>query len=109
MVKIWFDVVTTKESCLFGIISKKFKEENIESIITVRDYDKNKEILDILGIKYQLIGEHGGETLEGKLDKSLSRSLKLSEFIAKLDPRPDFCVCFGSPSASRVAAIEPSG
>jgi len=103
MVKIWFDIVTSKESWLFGIISKKFEENGFETIITVRDYDNNVGILDIQNLKYSIIGSHGGKELKNKLVHSLKRSLELTEFISNLDPLPDYCVTFGSPESSRVA------
>lgn len=95
--------MTTKESWLFGTMSKKLLKENHEVLITTRDYDQNKEILDLLKCDHNVIGKHGGEKLKDKLVESLKRSLELTNFIANQDPLPDFCVCLASPEALRVA------
>ena len=103
MVKIWFDVMTTKESWLFGTLAKKLKKENYEVLITTRDYDQNKQILDLINCDHHVIGKHGGDKLKDKLVASLKRSLDLTYFISTQNPLPDFCISLASPEALRVA------
>ncbi|MFX0133377.1 MAG: DUF354 domain-containing protein [Candidatus Hodarchaeota archaeon] len=103
MTILWFDIMTPKEVWLLGSIQKYLKDKGFEIIITARNYDKNIELLKLRRIDFVPIGQHGGGTLEGKLNASIKRILELTNFILSLSSRPDVCISLCSVEASRVA------
>ena len=80
--KIWIDIVNSPHVRFFNGIIKKLKSDGHEVLVTARDFSNIHDLLDIFGIEYVSIGDHG-VTLEEKLLSSTSRAYKLSKFIAK--------------------------
>lgn len=82
--KVWIDIVNTPHVRFFNGIIKKLKADGHEVLITARDYSNIHDLLDIFGLKYTSIGNHG-VTLEEKLLSSTERAYELSKFISKQD------------------------
>lgn len=82
--KIWIDIVNTPHVRFFNGIIKKLKADGHDVLITARDYSNIHDLLDIFGLEYTSIGNHG-VTLEEKLLSSTKRAYELSKFISKQD------------------------
>lgn len=82
--KIWIDIVNTPHVRFFNGIIKKLRKDGHEVLITARDFSNIHDLLDIFGLKYTSIGDHG-VTLEEKLLSSTKRAYDLSKFISKED------------------------
>jgi len=99
--KIWIDVEQPKTAVMFNSLFKMFKDEDIELLITARDYDSTYQILDDFGVSYKKIGSHGGEKIEDKLETSINRLKQLFPIIKKF--LPDYFVTFLSVEGTRIA------
>jgi predicted glycosyltransferase len=99
--KIWIDIEEPKTGVMFNSLINKFQNENIELLITARDYDSTYQILDDLSIDYLKIGRHGGDRLEDKLSAYIERLKDLLPHI--VDFNPDFFVTFSSVEGSRIS------
>lgn len=82
--KIWIDIVNTPHVRFFNGIIKKLRKDGHEVLITARDFSNIHDLLDIFGLEYTSIGDHG-VTLEEKLLSSTKRAYDLSKFIIKED------------------------
>ena len=82
--KIWIDIVNTPHVRFFNGIIKKLRKDGHEVLITARDFSNIHDLLDIFGLEYTSIGDHG-VTLEEKLLSSTNRAYDLSKFISKED------------------------
>ena len=67
-----------------GKFIKKLRKDGHEVLITARDFSNIHDLLDIFGLEYTSIGDHG-VTLEEKLLSSTKRAYDLSKFISKED------------------------
>lgn len=101
VLKIWIDILTPKQALFFTPLAKELEKRGHDVILTTREYHEVEDVLHILGVKAEVIGKHGGETLQGKLEASAERTLKLATYIS--ERAPDAAVCFASPECSRVA------
>jgi len=79
--KIWIDVEQPKTAVMFNSLFKMFKDEDIELLITARDYDSTYQILDDFGVSYKKIGRHGGGKIEDKLETYINRLKQLFPII----------------------------
>ena len=84
--RIWIDIEQPKTAVMFNSLWKMFENENVELLITARDYDSTYRILDDSNISYVKIGRHGGEKLEDKLETYIDRLKKLFPIIKKFSP-----------------------
>ncbi len=98
---VWLDALTAKQALLMSKIAKILISKGHNVLITTRKYDYTIGIFDLYNIPAVVVGEYGGETLEGKLKSDLERQIKLFELIA--ERKPDIHVSFTSPSSTRVA------
>ena len=80
--KIWIDIVNSPHVRFFNGVIKRLKNDGHEVLITARDFSNIHDLLDIFGLDYISIGNHG-VTLEEKLLSSTKRAYELSKFIAK--------------------------
>ena len=80
--KIWIDVTAPPHVTFFRAMMQNLN--NV--VVTTRDFGKMKESLDRYGIKYTLIGKHGGRGKLGKLVKGSERIMELAKFIEKEKP-----------------------
>ena len=98
---IWLEALTPKQALLLSKLARELEDLGFECYITTRTYDYTVDILRDSGAELVIVGEHGGESREGKLFQSLRRQLKLLE--EALERRPFLHISFTSPDSSRVA------
>lgn len=101
MTRIWFDVLTPKQALFCQKIAERFKAANFEPVFTTRDYKQVVGQLDLLGMKAEIIGKHGGAGRYEKLLASAERIVALTKYIN--DVKPDLAFGFASPESARVA------
>ena len=99
--KIWIDMLTPKQVHFLGRLSLRLKEEGHEVFNTTRLYREANQLLKLLGFKAEVLGKHGGGTLEGKLLASTQRITELTPVIAI--ERPDIAISFSSPESARTS------
>jgi len=99
--KVFIDILTPKQGMLFSKLSERLRGCGHQVFQVTREYREVIQLLDMKGIKAQVVGKHGGATLLGKLKASVERTLELASIMAEL--RPDVAVSFSSPETSRVA------
>jgi len=99
--KIFIDILTPKQCMLFSKLSERLRRDGHQVFEVTREYREVNQLLNMKGIKAQVVGKHGGETLPGKLKASVERTLALASIMAELGP--DVAVSFSSPETSRVA------
>ena len=100
---IWFDLVTPKSVLFFYPIIKELQKSN-NIIITAREGDSYKEVVELLKLyKLDFInrGSFGGGNLKDKLQASIHRQKELMEFITQFEVTK--LVCLSSVDAVRVA------
>jgi len=100
MGKVWIEILTPKQVMMFGRLAKELGEEH-ELLITTREYKETNQLIKLKGIEANLVGRHGGGTLEGKLNAGIERMNLLNKLIQ--EEKPDVLVSLSSPEASRVA------
>jgi len=94
-------VLTPKQVNFFKPIVKELKERKHEVLCTSRIYREVEQLGALTGLELTKVGEHGGDSLYGKVKASAERTQKLID-VAQ-DFHPDCLVSFSSPEASRVA------
>ncbi len=99
----WFDAVTAKEPLLFNAIAKKLETLGHESIFTCRNYDYVASLFSLLDLEVEILGEHGGGSLFGKLMAGNERIGLLAKYVNQLENKPDYHISFASPESIRVA------
>ncbi|MFO7872464.1 MAG: DUF354 domain-containing protein [Candidatus Undinarchaeales archaeon] len=99
--KIWIEILTPKQVMFFGRLLEKCRERGYETVVTSRDYSEVNKVRDRYGIDAEVVGEHGGSTLSGKLSAGLERAEKLQEIVES--EQPDVAVYLSSPDAARVS------
>ncbi|WP_069808126.1 DUF354 domain-containing protein [Vulcanisaeta thermophila] len=98
MVKVWFDALTAKQARIAAVLTIEGARRGLDFIITCRKYDYVDEVLDMYGLRYQCLGQHGESTRE-KLVRGLERQLALIDVVGDFDVH----VSLTSPDAFRVA------
>jgi predicted glycosyltransferase len=99
--KIWIDIEEPKTGIMFKSLFKLFQEEDIDLLITARDYDSTFQIMDDIGIDYIKVGKHGGEKLEDKLQTYIDRLNELLPHVKKFEP--DYFITFSSVEGARLS------
>lgn len=101
---IWFDLVTPKSVMFFRPFINKIKDRGYTVLVTAREGDGYKEVVDLLNLyKIDFVnrGYFGGANLGDKLKASIHRQLALMEYIEKCNITKLVCLC--SVDANRVA------
>jgi predicted glycosyltransferase len=101
MTRIWLDPLTPKQALFCSKICERFEAEGFEVIYTTREYAEVTGKLELLGIKAQVVGKHGGANRYGKLLASAERVVELTKYINSLEV--DLAFSFASPEGARVA------
>ena len=99
--KIWFDILTPKQVNFFKPVIDELKNRKHDVLCTSRKYKEVEELAKIRGLELRIVGEYGGESLNGKLKASAERVLQLTDVITEFNP--DILVSLSSPEASRIA------
>ncbi|MHA1917759.1 MAG: DUF354 domain-containing protein [Candidatus Ranarchaeia archaeon] len=99
--KVWVDINTPKQALFFKPIISTLQKNGNELLVTSRLYPQVNQMLNLLEIKAEIIGRHGGADLKEKLEADSHRILSLSTRITSF--KPDILLSFVSPTAARVA------
>jgi len=99
--KFWFDVLTPKQVNFFKPIIDGLRERGHEVLCTSRVYREVEELASLKAMELTKVGEHGGDSLYGKVKASAERTRELIDVVR--DFQPDCLVSFSSPEASRIA------
>jgi predicted glycosyltransferase len=101
---IWFDLVTPKSVLFFRPIIEELKNKGKKVLITARESEDYKEVVDLLklyNLEFVNRGEFGGGDLKDKLKASINRQKELMEFVSEFNIKK--LVCLSSVDAVRVA------
>jgi len=98
--KVWIAMGTPFQANFFAPVIEELQGE-VEFLVTPRDHDNIKEILDAKKIPYTLVGKHGGKELDGKLTAYAKNIEEFVPLIAK--EKPDLLLTERWPEAVRVA------
>ncbi len=101
MTKIWFDVLTPKQTLFCNKIAQELKVEGYEIAYTTREYSEAQGELNLLGLQAAVIGRHGGVDRFEKLLASAERVVELTRHVKQL--KADVAFSFASPESARVA------
>ncbi len=94
-------MLTPKQVNFFKPIIDELHKRNHRILCTSRRYREVIQLAKLRGLNITLVGEHGGNSLRGKVVASANRAGKLVDFIEKFNP--DTLTSFSSPEAARVA------
>lgn len=79
----------------FRPIIKELEKRGHNVIITAREHAQTKQLLDLFGMKYCLIGKHAGKSIFKKLLNAVLRVFELSRYVSK--ENPNVCLSHQSP------------
>lgn len=101
MTKIWFDVLTPKQTLFCNMIAQGLVAEGYEIAYTTRQYPEVQGTLARLGLEAAVVGRHGGGNRFEKLLASAERVVELARHVKKM--KADVAFAFASPESARVA------
>jgi predicted glycosyltransferase len=101
LMRVLVDCATPKSALFFHPIIEKLKKRGCEVGVTTRAYAETIGVLERLGIEHHVLGKHGGETLQGKLEAHIERLVSLTKFVKEF--KPQVVVNLMNPESSRVA------
>ncbi|MHA2059892.1 MAG: DUF354 domain-containing protein [Candidatus Ranarchaeia archaeon] len=101
IMKVWIDINTPKQALFFMPVIRALEKDLDEVFVTTRVYPQATQMLDMLKIQAEVIGEHGGADLKSKLLADSKRIIDLTERVTDFDP--DVLLSFVSPTAARIA------
>lgn len=99
--KVWIDVLTPKQALFFAPLRDMLDKSGHQVFVTTRVYREAVQTLQRKRVLFQIVGEHGGGSREGKLLASAARIRSLTSIISRL--HPNVALSFSSVEASRVA------
>jgi predicted glycosyltransferase len=101
--KIWIDLDNSPHVPLFAPIIEELEARGCEVVITARDAFQVKELADLHGLSYRLVGRHYGKHFLPKLLGLGVRALQLLPSV--IESRPALAVSHGSRSQLAVSAL----
>lgn len=81
--KVWIDVTNSPHAILFNPVILELKENNIDVLVTAREYAQTTDLLKEFDIEHALIGDHKGKSKIKKIGGMFDRTWKLYWFIRK--------------------------
>ncbi|MFW6110443.1 MAG: DUF354 domain-containing protein [Thermoproteota archaeon] len=99
--KIWFDACTGKHVRLGIVVGRRLKHLGHEVLLTTRQHPDTLPIAEIMGEKFEVVGEYDPSSLLSMLRKSAQRQLLFCEMFEK--GPPDLAIAHGSVELCRVA------
>ena len=99
---VWVDCTAAAHPLVLRPIIERLEAEGHEIFITAREYGQTLGILDLLGMPYTVVGEHGGASKLGKVRALAGRSARLGGVVWKR--RPDLAIGHGSVDLAVVSA-----
>jgi predicted glycosyltransferase len=92
--KIWIDLDNSPHVPFFAPILDALHHRGYSTVVTARDCFQVRELADLHGLRYRLIGHHSGKNRVCKLAGLCSRALRLTPTVLK--ERPSLAVSHGS-------------
>jgi predicted glycosyltransferase len=92
--KVWIDMTAPAHVLVYGPLIELLRERGAEIELTARDYAQTLQLLELHGLKAEVIGHHGGRSRLGKA-RSLASRLRLLHRWAKGRPF-DIALAHGS-------------
>lgn len=99
--KVWVDLEHQKAGIMLAPLFKQLEAGGAELLYTARDFGNNRQVLEELGIRFTMVGSHGGADLAAKLATHVERVRDLLPIVTGF--RPDFSISFCSVEHARVA------
>lgn len=99
--KFWFDINTPKQVNFFKPVVNQLRSRKHEVLCTARNFREVNELAKLKKFDAVFVGEHGGESLYGKLHAGTERVKNLIDIVDKF--KPDSLISLASPEAARVA------
>src|SRR6478752_7441377 len=99
---IWVDCTAAAHPLVLRPLIERLEAQGHEVFITAREYGQTLGILDLLGLPYTVVGEHGGASKLGKARALGGRSARLARLVWRR--RPDLAIAHGSVDLAVVAA-----
>jgi len=93
--KIMIDMSNSPHVLFFRPIIKELEKRGHQVKITARDHAQTKQLLDLYGMKYELVGKHAGKSTYKKLLNAVGRVLGIARCISR--ENPDVCISHQSP------------
>jgi predicted glycosyltransferase len=100
METVWFDALTPKHIRLASFVKQIAEGKGYQFLLTTRYYDEIPGMVELLGLKPEFVGRHGGSSLKDKLRYSFERLDALLDLV--VDREIKYVVCHASPEATRI-------
>jgi predicted glycosyltransferase len=101
--KIWIDLDNSPHVPFFSPIAEELENRGYSVLLTARDCFQVKELSDLMGLKYKLIGHHYGKNTVMKIMGLCTRALQMLP-IAKRE-KPSLALSHGSRSQLILAKL----
>jgi uncharacterized protein len=99
---VWVDCTAAAHPLVLRPIVERLEAQGHEVFITAREYGQTLGILELLGLPYIVVGEHGGASKLGKARALGGRSSRLARLVWQR--RPDLAIGHGSVDLAVVSA-----
>jgi predicted glycosyltransferase len=100
--KIWIDLDNSPHVPFFAPILDELHHRGYSTVVTARDCFQVRELADLHGLRYTLIGRHSGKNRIRKITGLCRRALQLAPTV--LSEKPDLAVSHGSRAQLMVSA-----
>lgn len=101
--RVWVDCTAAAHPLVLRPVIERLQKSGHEVLVTTRDYGQTVGILELLGIDYQAVGEHGGAGRFGKALALVGRSARLGKIMWSW--RPQLAIAHGSVDLAVVSAL----
>jgi predicted glycosyltransferase len=99
---VWVDCTAAAHPLVLRPLLERLEGQGHEVFITAREYGQTLGILELLGMAYTVVGEHGGASKLGKVRALGGRSARLGRLVWKR--RPQLAIGHGSVDLAVVSA-----
>src|SRR5580700_65334 len=101
--KIWIDLENSPHVPFFKPIIDELERRGYAVVLTARDCFQVRELADLFGLRYRMIGRHYGKHRLAKLAGLAIRTLQMANYI--LRQKPDLAVSHGSRSLFLLSSL----
>ncbi len=78
--KVWIDLANSPHVPFFRALADQFLQQDIEIVVTARDFAETVPMAEAAGFAAEVIGGHGGGKLTGKAGNLVQRGLALARW-----------------------------
>lgn len=101
--RVWIDLTNSPHVLFFRPIIRRLLDAGVEPVVTARDFAQTLGLLELYGIRYTRIGQHGGRRITAKAARFAGRAAALAAFARR--NRVTQAVSHGSPDMSLAARV----